>query len=280
MTGISYEEAVSTLTAMFSETWNQQQLETVLRHFEGHMENTVDTILSHGDGDPDALIARLSNKADVSMDEEIARRMSESQNTRPSTTQQQSSSSFYPGSNFVRSPTPATPTPAPTRPNPTPKKKGIGTPTDLPPDFLRIPGQKYDSTISEDEALARMLQDELFTAEIANNPEFAHLARGRLPTASHASSLGGSSSTAPMGPNIMDQISSLGNQAKMKLNELANQWNARQNNSNSAGQGRQETRGLLDDREDDDDIAFAGGGRNTVMEMSSFPSAGGSKKDK
>ena len=33
--------------------------------------------------------------------------------------------------------------------------------------------------VTHDEALARMLQDELFSQELANNPEFAHLARGR-----------------------------------------------------------------------------------------------------
>jgi len=277
MTGISYEEAVSTLTAMFSESWTQQQLETVLRHFEGHMENTVDAILGHGDGNPDALIARLSNKVDVSMDEEIARQLSEDNtNTRSKVSRGQ----YYPGSNLVRSPPAPAPSAAP-QITTTPKKKGIGTPTTLPPDFLRVPGRKYDNTMSEDEALARMLQDELFTAEIANNPEFAHLARGRLP---HSSAIGGPGSTAAtsaQGPNIMDQISNLGNQAKLKLAELANQWNAKQNNAGTANEARTETRGLLDDREDDDDIAFAGGGsgRNTVMEMSSFP-GGGSKKDK
>lgn len=277
MTGISYEEAVSTLKAMFSETWTQQQLETALRHFEGHMENTVDAILSHGDGSPDALIARLSNtnKVDVSMDEEIARQLSEDNTSaRPHAVR----GPFHPGSNFVRSPAPAPVPSVGPQITTTPKKKGIGTPTDLPPDFLRVPGRKYDNTMSEDEALARMLQDELFTAEIANNPEFAHLARGRLP---HSSAIGGpSATTAAHGPNIMDQISTLGNQAKLKLAELANQWNANQNNASTANQARTETRGLLDDREEDDDIAFAGGsGRNTVMEMSSMP-GGGSKKDK
>ena len=268
MTGISYEEAVSTLTSMFSEIWSQQQLETVLRHFEGHMENTVDAILGHGDGNPDALIARLSDKVDVSMDEEIARQLSEDNaNARQNPV---SRGQYYPGSNLARAPAP-TPAPAPVAAPQitTPKKKGIGTPTELPADFLRVPGRKYDNSMSEDEALARMLQDELFTAEIANNPDLAHLARGRLP---HSSAIGGPN-TATAGPNIMDQLSTLGNQAKLKLAELANQWNANQNNGN---QSRQETRGLLDDREDDDDIAFAGG--RTVMEMSSMP--GGSKKDK
>lgn len=274
MTGISYEEAVLTLASMFSETWTQQQLETVLRHFEGHMENTVDAILSHCDGDPDALITRLSNKVDVSMDEEIARQMSEAEDTRPrQTTAQTPVSSYYPGSS-------SNPAPIPVRPNVTPKKKGIGTPTDLPSDFLRVPGRKYDNTVSEDEALARMLQDELFTAEIANNPEFAHLARGRLPTTPRASSFGGVNTSAAQGPNILDQISDLGNQAKRNLANQWNAWNTKQSNTDSTNQARQESRGLLDDREEEDDIAFAGGGRNAVMEMSSMPGAGSSKKDK
>jgi hypothetical protein len=33
--------------------------------------------------------------------------------------------------------------------------------------------------MDSDEALARMLQDELFAQELRNNPEFAHLAGGR-----------------------------------------------------------------------------------------------------
>jgi len=91
-------------------------------------------------------------------------------------------------------PTPApAPTPLPTPPQP----KGRGTPTTLPRDFLRIPGHATPTTnatsspapgnsqMISDEQLARMLQDELFVSELANNPEFAHIATnqrgGRMP---------------------------------------------------------------------------------------------------
>lgn len=273
MTGITYEEALSTLTSMFGDPWTQDQLDQILRHFQGHMENTVDAILCHGDGDPDILVARLQNPSDVSMDEQIARQLqSEDSQNRPTGTVRQpklSSISPFPGSSSGRkhnSSYQATPAP-------TPMKKGIGTPTDLPPDFLRIPGRKYD-TMSEDEALARMLQDEMFTAQIANNPEFAHLARGRNSnrpvTASNAGDL-------PQGPNIIDQLAEMGNNAKRKLSLLAAQWNA----NNQPHSGNDEARSLLDDRENDEFFGFTGGNRSNEMEMSSIPSTSyDSKKDK
>jgi len=34
---ISYEEALSTLQAMFGEKWTQESLDTVLRHFKGYV---------------------------------------------------------------------------------------------------------------------------------------------------------------------------------------------------------------------------------------------------
>ena len=59
---ITYEEALGTLTAMFSDT--------VLRHFEGHMENTVDAVLTHGDANPQDLVQRLEqSKSGASMAE-------------------------------------------------------------------------------------------------------------------------------------------------------------------------------------------------------------------
>mmetsp|Transcript_19713 Transcript_19713/g.30971 ORF Transcript_19713/g.30971 Transcript_19713/m.30971 type:complete len:403 (+) Transcript_19713:96-1304(+) len=59
---ISYEEALSTLQAMFSDQgYASHQLDAVLRHFGGHMEHTVETLLSHGEGTPDELIAKLSS---------------------------------------------------------------------------------------------------------------------------------------------------------------------------------------------------------------------------
>ena len=34
---ISYEEALSTLQAMFGEPWTRESLDTVLRHFQGYV---------------------------------------------------------------------------------------------------------------------------------------------------------------------------------------------------------------------------------------------------
>ena len=56
---ISYEEALVTLQAMFTEPWTRQSLDAVLRHEKGHMENTCDVILQHGDQDPQILVDRL-----------------------------------------------------------------------------------------------------------------------------------------------------------------------------------------------------------------------------
>ena len=64
---ISYEEAMSTLQSMFSsQGYTKQQLDTVLRHFGGHMENCVDYILVHGVGSPEELIRKLIRKERIS----------------------------------------------------------------------------------------------------------------------------------------------------------------------------------------------------------------------
>lgn len=178
---ISYEDALATLTSMFGPPWTQETLDTVLRHYEGHMENTVDAVLRHGDGDPQVLIAQFlagKNPEDATneMDEQLALQLAQEErgSRRGAHARQQ-----------------VAPT-GQTRPPPTPVKKGRGTPTELPPDFLRIPGAAtpVTSSMDSDEALARMLQDELFAQELRNNPEFAHLARGR----SHRSTSARSSS--------------------------------------------------------------------------------------
>ena len=169
---ISYEEALSTLESMFGEPWTRQTLDTVLRHYQGHMENTVDALLRHGDKEPQALIDHLQagvnpEDASISMDEQFARQLAQEERGRGVGRTSQS----------TRPPAPA--------PAPAPAPKGRGTPTSLPEDFLRVPGVSVTSTsreaMDEDEALARMLQDELFSQELANNPEFAHLARGGRP---------------------------------------------------------------------------------------------------
>jgi hypothetical protein len=134
------------------------------------MENTVDAVLRHGDGDPQVLIAQLlsgKNPEDktTEMDEQLARQLAQEErgSRRGAPTRQQVAPTRQP------------------QPPPAPVKKGRGTTTELPPDFLRIPGAATPvaSSLDSDEALARMLQDELFSQELRNNPEFAHLARGR-----------------------------------------------------------------------------------------------------
>jgi len=90
---ITYEDALNTLKSMFGNPWTQDHLDTLLRHFQGHMENTVEAVLSHGSGNPEDLIAQLQspsdqnnsnntnnanstgNSGDTSMDAEIARQL-------------------------------------------------------------------------------------------------------------------------------------------------------------------------------------------------------------
>ena len=93
------------------------------------MENTVDMILRHGEGSPETLLKQIEEGIDpnaqvVQADEALARQLSQA--GRP------------PASN---------------------KKKGRGTPTILPDDFLRVPNGAAitPNQMSDDEALARML---------------------------------------------------------------------------------------------------------------------------
>jgi hypothetical protein len=177
---ITYEEALATLEAMFGEPWSRKTLDVVLRHEKGHMENTCDRILNHGSQDPQNLIDRLKSggpEPQIAIDEELARQLAVQQEGR--------------------------------RPSASNKKKERGTPTKLPDDFLRIPGYRYpkrNGTTSaatgemDDETLARMLQDELFSQELARNPDFAHLARGRPAAASAHRSGSAANSRQPSFP--------------------------------------------------------------------------------
>jgi CUE domain len=236
---ITYEEALETLQSMFGEPWTRDTLDSVLRHEKGHMENTVDLILRHGNQDPETLVNQLEAGVDPrrssdAVDEALARQLSRQ--------------GF--GSNA-----------------PSSSRTGKGKPTTLPEDFLRVPGGV--NSISDDEALARMLQDELFTEELSRNPDFAHLARGRSNYGTRAPSSSGPAAVNPVGaaanrlgefasrftgqqqqrtgsnrnlnnnnnvpqsPNIMDKISELGDNAKRRLQLLAAQFNANANNNNS-----------------------------------------------
>lgn len=196
---ISYEEALATLQAMFGEPWTREMLDVVLRHEKGHMENTCELILQHGDKDPKILVDRLKSggpEPQVAMDEQLARQLA-------------APSSGNVGGSAATS------------------SGGRGTPTVLPDDFLRIPGYKPSTSASgatagamDDETLARMLQDELFSEELARNPDFAHLARGgRRSTRTSASNARipagrGTAGVAPLqnpfeGVNLMQKVSGM-----------------------------------------------------------------------
>ena len=199
---ITYEEALATLEAMFGDPWTRETLDAVLRHEKGHMENTCDRILSHGEKDPQALVNALQHQP--ALDEMLAQQQQQQQPSPPSSIEA---------------------VPKPSR----------GTPTELPEDFLRVPGFKYPrssgrrggtsgaaagggaATVMDDETLARMLQDELFSEELARNPDFAHLARsgGRVPATGPPGQRRGTASNAtarapnPMeGVNVMENLSS------------------------------------------------------------------------
>lgn len=166
------------------------------------MENTVEAILGHGDKDPQILLNNLKtggNNNATSFDEELARQLSSQVDS------------------GATSSTPADPSPAAAAPAATSNKQRLrGTPTTLPDDFLRVNTSTSQTTLDSDEALARMLQDKLFSEELSRNPDFAHLA-GRRPSAHNgqrpqSQAVNRASFTArghqpmPM-PNIMGKLS-------------------------------------------------------------------------
>mmetsp|Transcript_11648 Transcript_11648/g.19378 ORF Transcript_11648/g.19378 Transcript_11648/m.19378 type:complete len:293 (+) Transcript_11648:133-1011(+) len=269
---ITYEEALETLESMFGAPWTRESLDQVLRHFQGHMENTVESILSHGEGDPAALLTKLTNQstadstttAATQNDQELARQLA-----RQEQVQQQQRTTTTTTTTGTNTGTGTTTRPSP----PQSKKKGRGTAIDLPPDFLRVPnysgrgGQEGGQVMDQDEALARMLQDELFSQELANNPEFAHLARGRQAArgggqSQRASQQQRASAAAHQGPQfdgkkMMKNITEMGNETKKKLLMFGAQWSNRFAGSAAGESGAagaaggssgvaHETRGLLD----------------------------------
>mmetsp|Transcript_2212 Transcript_2212/g.5122 ORF Transcript_2212/g.5122 Transcript_2212/m.5122 type:complete len:371 (-) Transcript_2212:3-1115(-) len=161
----------------------------------------------------------------------------------------------------------------PSSPSNSAAKKGRGTPTLLPDDFLRVPGRKYPASSSSganaassstssdgaaltDEQLARMLQDELFQEELRNNPEFSHLAgRGHMGFGNASgqrtgrSTYSGERGSAGSGgvawnerTDIFDRLAELGDTAKRRFQEFAANWGdpnrqQAQTNSNSASGG-------------------------------------------
>ncbi|CAB9496106.1 CUE domain [Seminavis robusta] len=267
---ISYEEALSTLQAMFGDPWTRDSLDTVLRHYQGHMENTVECLLGHGGGDPQALLDKLkngsNNATNTSLDEELARQLS-TQGTRGFADASQPAA---PAADAAAAPPAAAAAAASTATTNNNNKRG--TPTTLPDDFLRVQTSTDQATMDSDEALARMLQDQLFSEELRRNPDFAHLA-GRRPgnqaaataqqqaqqqAANRASFTARGHQPMPM-PNIMEKLSEMGTSAKFKLSQMAEQFKANtnrlaagvgNNNQGAASEGNNnagnEMRGLLD----------------------------------
>lgn len=267
---ISYEEALQTLQSMFSpQGYTQQQLDTILRHHGGHMENTVECILVHGDGAPEELIARLNNSTaaaggggavnNIDADEELARQLAAEDRTngnnnnyaRTTTNNAAAAAARRQQLQDQRRPMASTVS-APKSPSRQPPQhqqapagtKGRGTYTTLPPDFLRIPGRNYPATTSTaaaaagaatnsngmtDEQLARMLQDELFQEELRNNPEFSHLAHGRRQQPQQQRK-------QQQGPDLLEKLSELGDVAKSRFQAFAAGWNSH-NHQNSSGGG-------------------------------------------
>lgn len=246
---ITYEEALSTLESMFGAPWDRHVLDLILRHFQGHMENTVEAILAHGDQAPALLVQTLNNSTKTNnatniaaaavgnreaQDSMLARQLAAEEEQRH---QQMGTAAAAAAAQQQQQTTPS----------------GRGLPTELPADFLRIPGFTTTSTTSttstimdQDEALARMLQDELFSQELANNPEFAHLVNGgaaggrhrnqrttavpqgsqmHYPSRSRMTAGAGNNSNTAAGPPIMDHIAELGQDAKKRLQLFAAQWN-------------------------------------------------------
>lgn len=279
---------------MFSDPWTEDSLDTVLRHFEGHMENTVEAVLTHGDAPPEDLLARLeasgTGASIADMDAQLARQLAGGQEQdmplpeppMPSPpTPPRSNASYAPAPTFEPPVAPAPPVvPAP---EPEPVKSGRGIATNLPQDFLRIPSAVVSSTseadIASDEALARMIQDKLFAEELKNNPEFAHLARGGAGGRARRQQMQGGIGSERWRrgengepPEALKALAGMGEQAKKRFQDLAAKFkknlNQNQNNHNiqnggsfGTGGGASERRGLLDIHDDDDEqeISFVGG---------------------
>jgi hypothetical protein len=185
------------------------------------MENTVESILSHGDKSPQELIETLKSGASnaataTALDEQLARALSQGQkaSSRSNSANRSASSSTPSGAGGTASSSSSSN-----------QNDGRGTPTTLPDDFLRLPGRKYsnnnattssssaaaagaadgggsESNLEADEALARMLQDELFSEELARNPDFAHLAGRRPQRTSQSQTAGVTRSNVWTGPGF------------------------------------------------------------------------------
>lgn len=289
---ITYEEALSTLTSMFGSPWSEEDLDAVLRHHQGHMENTVEDVLGHGDGAPKDLLEKLKNTKtgpdQLEQDAQLAQQLAMDQEGRSGTRNQVGSTNSN-----SRLSTSNSGTMDQSGSSSSPTVKGKGTHTVLPDDFLRIPGMKgSQSSVTDDAALARMLQDKLFAEEVRNNPEFAHLAgagggggRGRPNRAFPGNQRGGNGQQ--QGPRVMEALSGMGENAKKRFREIAVKFKAMNNQTSRGGNasgglggssGVSERRGLLDLHDDEEQEVSFLQKQDSDYEMKSMP-PGNKKSD-
>ena len=206
---LTYQEALGTLTSMFGEPWTEEALDAVLRHHGGHMENTVETVLSHGDGDPEELVERLAGASSVGP---LAG---------------SSASAAAPAGDFAGN----------GEGTGGGQRAARGTPADLPRDFLRIPG--YDGAVGvggasssatsaadleADAQLAKMLQDEMFTRQLRDDPEY--VMAGGYPGGRRRPGGGGQVGQGQgQGADVVAKLTDMGEKAKSRLTILAKQFN-------------------------------------------------------
>jgi hypothetical protein len=183
---ISFGNAVAHLKSMFPE-WDEEMLGDVLVSNNYHVEKSIETILTFS-GESSEKASGESERADTGKS----------------------------GDEPYAAPTPKAPRPA-TRP------AYRGKRVKLADDFLRSPTTEFNQAISQDEELARMLQNELFREEVKKS-----LGKDALSKDSKAGSSSG---------DMLKTVSSMGAAAKKNLLSLADRFkgNSRglQMNSNS-----------------------------------------------
>ncbi|CAM9510071.1 unnamed protein product [Scytosiphon promiscuus] len=97
----------------------------------------------------------------------------------------------------------------------------------LPEYFLRTPGwggqsdSSSDPQVAADAKLAMMLQNEAFQRELQAHPELAHLGRDPRRGDARGNLFGGGGGD---GPSIKEQMTSMGNDIRRKVDELAVRW--------------------------------------------------------
>lgn len=224
---ITYEEALSTLMTMFGPPWTDRTLDAVLRHHDGHMENTVESVLSHGNKDPQLLLIELRNlKLDIENqkadDEKLARELAKvDDQVRIQSSIRGIDIKLWSHIESLRSS------------NHLSLEKERTEISNQHQHDLSIFSEGDKSVVNSDEAMARILQDELFSQELQKNPKFSYLDRSRgnflgerIPSVRDSNSICKPfSDRIQEKPGIMDIISDMGESAKRKLSLLASRLN-------------------------------------------------------